>query len=119
MKNYNKLLEKAKEAYKNCATEGEKEVLKLVFPELAILDEKEIKNMIKAAVNQTAWLDSDKNLCYSWLEKQGEQKSDWSEDEKIAKELIRYLPYCDDIAKDTKERWIAWLEKQGNSLVSE
>lgn len=35
-----------------------------------------------------------------------------SEDEKIRKELIRYLPYCDDISKDTKEKWIAWLEKQ-------
>lgn len=34
-------------------------------------------------------------------------------DEMIRKELIRYLPYCDDISKDTKERWIAWLEKQG------
>lgn len=42
-----------------------------------------------------------------------------SEDEKIAKELIRYLPYCDDIAKDTKERWIAWLEKKGEKFWSE
>ena len=74
MENYNKLLEKAKETYKNCATEGEKEILKSVFPELAVLDEEEIKNMLKAAINQTAWLDSDKNLCYSWLEKQ-EKKS--------------------------------------------
>jgi hypothetical protein len=40
------------------------------------------------------------------------------EDEKIAKELIRYLPYCDDIAKDTKERWISWLEKQGEQKQS-
>lgn len=35
-----------------------------------------------------------------------------SNNEKIRKELIRYLPYCDDISKDIKERWIAWLEKQ-------
>jgi len=71
--NYEKLLEKARNAYKNCATGAEKRRLESIFPELK---EKE------------------------------------SEDEKIAKELIRYLPYCDDIAKDTKEKWIAWLEKQ-------
>lgn len=36
-----------------------------------------------------------------------------SKGEKTRKELIRYIPYCDDISRDTKERWIAWLENQG------
>lgn len=36
MENYNKLLERAKEAYKNCATGAEKRRLESIFPELKI-----------------------------------------------------------------------------------
>jgi len=56
---------------------------------------------------------------------QGPDRREWYDDEleiirpsikdsknNIAKELVRYLPYCDDISKDTKERWISWLKTQ-------
>lgn len=32
--------------------------------------------------------------------------------DEIRKEIIRYLPYCDDISQDTKDKWISWLENQ-------
>ena len=46
------------------------------------------------------------------LEKQQAPCKVPTEVNKIAKELIKYLPYCDDISKDTKERWISWLKTQ-------
>ena len=39
-----------------------------------------------------------------------------SEDERIRKELCAYLEEADDIDKATINRWLAWLEKQKESL---
>jgi hypothetical protein len=49
-----------------------KDSFEAVFPELKESEDKNIKKLLKLAVEQTAWLKSDKDKCYKWLEKQGE-----------------------------------------------
>ena len=77
MENYNKLLEKAKEVYKNCTTDAEKRRLESIFPELRDEDTvmKEVLYNFIAANDSTpsskeifSVYDKTKEDCLAWLE---------------------------------------------------
>ncbi len=75
--NYEKLLEKAKEAYSKCATGAEKRRLEYIFPELAESEDemirKEIINYLKCFIpHNEDDLVAKSKLWIAWLEKQGE-----------------------------------------------
>lgn len=76
MENYNKLLEKAQKAYKNCVTGAEKRRLESIFPELKMSEDERIRKEIIEFLqlphrqfvgerNQEEWIE--------WLQKQGEK----------------------------------------------
>ena len=76
MENYNKLLEKAQKAYKNCVTDAEKRRLESIFPELKMSEDERIKKEIIEFLqlphrkfvgerNQEEWIE--------WLQKQNEK----------------------------------------------
>jgi len=76
--NYEKLLDKAKEAYNNCATDAEKRRLETIFPELKESEDermrKEIIQYIKD-LNRGGYLESKYSTDWiAWLEKQPEKK---------------------------------------------
>ena len=74
MEKYNEALEKAKEAYKNCATDAEKRRLELIFPELADSEDEKIKEEIleyfkdldKHGYPTKEWI--------AWIEKQKQEQ---------------------------------------------
>lgn len=80
MLKYNKLLEKAKEAYKNCVTDAEKRRLESIFPELKQIDFVSIQNNlyqmlckeVKIGTFDKYGLDSSETL--KWVKNAGQWK---------------------------------------------
>lgn len=103
---YNKLLEKAREAYKNAVTGAEKRRLESIFPELAESEDERVrKELLEHCINRR----DGKQVCVDagdyrrwadWLEKQGDK-------DKLIKEFGEYK------VKYTQEVISQQLEKQG------
>lgn len=80
MLEYNKLLEKAKEAYKNCVTDAEKRRFESIFPELKQIDFVSIQNNlyqmlykeVKIGTFDKYGLDSSETL--KWVKNAGQWK---------------------------------------------
>ena len=122
-KKYKKALEKAKESYhrfegKTVHYDLVKLDLEDMFPELKeSKDErirKELLSWLKSKDGQTLPIDK-YNAAIAWLEKQGEQKSAWSEeDEKMRQETIDWFekkcfPYALESENPARES-IKWLK---------
>lgn len=80
MKDYGKMLEKAKMAYRNCASNAEKRRLESIFPELKEVEAEDdgIRKDLIEFVRQYGdnyYGQFSKASAISWLKKQGEQKS--------------------------------------------
>lgn len=121
MKDYSKLLEKAREAYKNCATGAEKRRLETIFPELKEVGDEYIKQRILEYFKDLNRQGYQTEEWISWIEKQGGQKPDWNEkDKKMLNRIIeeiRPIGECPDYPTN-KERdyyygltdMVDWLE---------
>ena len=107
-KAYDEALERVKKMF------SDKEI-KYLFPELAESEDERIRNWIINDINYNMSNEPLNNSEYrkkakkaiAWLEKQGEQKSAWSEeDEKMFRSLhnlIYVVPDCDCDSKEKKE----------------
>lgn len=78
MKDYGKLLEKAKLAYRNCASNAERRRLESIFPELKVAEDEDdgIRKDLIEFVRQYGdnfYGQFSKASAISWLEKQGEK----------------------------------------------
>lgn len=113
---YNDALERAK----GFKTDACKDVAEYIFPELCESEDERIrKGLIKGLSamrdihkHQTFSDDAiDINDAISWLEKQGEQKSAWSEeDEEILNEFIESLRYCNGNGYNKQIDWLKFLK---------
>lgn len=89
-----------------------------IFPELAESKDEKVRKEILELVRQSSEILEKKNQerMIAWLEKQGEQKPDWSEkDEKIRQTIINEFKQCSEWYCSnglTKEDCINWLNKQ-------
>ena len=111
--------EKFKEAKRlyETANADQKYVLESLFPELKESEDERIrKNLIGyiKGISKNEVCEETKDSWIAWLEKQGEQKPDWSEkDEKIAKTIINEFEQCSEWCCAnglTKEDCIVWLK---------
>ena len=87
--------------------------LNYIFPELAESEDektrKEIIAVFKGEISYTSEEDAQKYI--TWLEKQGEQKPVWSENEmKMLDNLITYLNGSKGLLEETKSIYTDWLE---------
>lgn len=129
---YNKLLEKAKIAYNNAVTGGEKRRLESIFPELKESEDDRNKK-IKREVTEMLNYYHSKSPCFippqfsleetlAWLEKQGEnhivkdnemvqQKQEWSkEDYNMIDCCTSAIWAADYYSREDKEKMEEWLK---------
>ena len=98
-KAYKEALTKSKEFYelcKKCGAKDTKEFLEEIFPELKESEDERIKEELIAFIKKRdrSGCDYDYDKWIAWLEKQGEQKSSWSEDdERIVTALMEGFRY--------------------------
>ena len=132
---YKKALSRARECMKDGGiSQNTIDYLCDIFPELKESKDKRIRKaiiaLIKFGLEDGSAIAPGYNItkeeAITWLETQGEQKSvdkakpKESEDEKIRKELINVINEFYDcylaITKKNRDKYIAWLEKQGDKV---
>ena len=118
MEKYNEALEKAKEAYKNCATDAEKRRLESIFPELAESEDEKIKKEILEYISKATgckeWI--------AWIEKQGESQENKLQVSDELYEHIRNTCACIDDALSSKTLaditdYLSMAERSANSAL--
>ena len=115
-KAYKDALERARQWHDDSnITIGLKENLEDIFPELKENDERIRKDLIKAISTYTQFANRPSNEIIAWLEKQGEQKPAWSEeDEEMFKDCLVDLQFLiDNGRKCNKELYqneIKWFK---------
>ena len=119
-KAYDKAIEKAKEYLNSPRTCFDIEQLYNIFPELRESDDEVIRKAILELIRQSSEIldKQNQNNMITWLEKQGEKTSTWSEDdERIREELIKHLKdgvegYMPAGSSEDYTRWLSWVEQQ-------
>lgn len=88
-----------------------------IFPELKESEDERIRNEIKDFIDYVSTTDDKVLIPYeswiAWLEKQGEQKTSWSEEDEIS--FLNTLWCCKkvaSIAKDENEMGTAWYAER-------
>ena len=95
-KAYDEALDRAIELYeKDSVFDSEKTLIRCIFPEFKESEDEKIRKALVDALNKNLGNGIEKygttlNAALTWLEKQGEQKQEWSEeDERICQCLIK------------------------------
>ena len=101
-KRYDEALAMAKECITYISDEAVNKYMLNMFPELNESEDEKMRKSIIYALRNGGFYDSDKtDEAIAWLEKQGEQKSSWTEDEE--KNFNVCLDY---ILDESLKRWL-------------
>ena len=120
---YNKTIESIKRIYDQADSFG-KELMEKEFPELRESEDERIRKELIAFLERKQLIPTEtKNEWIAWLEKQGEQKSSWSEDDEARLEttikLIEENPYNSKQVVNGIVNWLKSLKPQKHWKPSE
>lgn len=119
MENYNELLEKAKEVYRNCTFDAERKVIESIFPEIVESEDEKMIWLIKTALyvqsDELAEYYKRHNITeeeiFTWLKKQGDKKHPNSkEDERLKNTTISFLKDFANNGYENAVECIDWLD---------
>ena len=117
-KAYDDALERAKEIHKTINPVGQKDI-EVIFPELAESEDERIRKEIRTYlhnelhnIDQLTPRTNEFERWIAWLEKQKEQKTEWSlQDEKILGEIFCAIRIDSALSEKKQDELICWLQQ--------